>query len=193
MNQASCSHGLPKNVRQIIERRFLEEHKLFLWGEVNDDSAADLTEKLLYFNSIDPKKEITFYINTPGGSTTAGMAIYDTMLLITAPISVVVTGIAASMGSILLSAAKKGRRFIYPHGRVLIHQPLIMGKIVAPAIDIHIHAQEMEQLRAELNLILANASGKSLERIEKDTDRDFYLNAKEAIEYGLVDKIVTSV
>lgn len=183
----------PKAVRQIIEAHFLEQRKLFLWGEVNDESASDIIEKLLYFNSQDPKKEITFYINTPGGSTSAGMPIYDTMKLIEAPISVVVMGMAASFGAIILSGASKGRRFIYPKGRVMIHQPLISGKIVAAAVDIHIHAKEMERLREELNLILAKASGHPLKKIEEDTDRDFYLNAQEAIEYGLVDKIITEV
>ena len=176
-----------------IQKKFLEERKLFLWGEVSDKSAKDITEKLLYLEWTDPGKDITFYINTPGGSITAGMAIYDTIQLITSPVSVVVTGMAASMGSILLSSAPKGKRFVYPHSRVMIHQPLISGRMVAPASDINIQAEEMEKLRHELNQILAEASGKPLEQIEKDTDRDFYLNASEAIEYGLADKIVDSV
>ena len=176
-----------------IQKKFLEERKLFLWGEVSDKSAKDITEKLLYLEWTDPGKDITFYINTPGGSITAGMAIYDTIQLITSPVSVVVTGMAASMGSILLSSAPKGKRFVYPHSRVMIHQPLIAGRMVAPASDINIQAEEMEKLRHELNQILAEASGKPLEQIEKDTDRDFYLNASEAIEYGLADKIVDSV
>lgn len=182
-----------KDVRKMMQRHFLEERKLFLWSDVNDESAADIIEKLLYLNAKDPKKEITFYINTPGGSTSAGMPIYDTMQLIEAPISVVVMGMAASFGSVILAAARKGRRFIYPHGRVMMHQPLIAGKIVAPAIDIHIHAKEMERLKEEINRILASASGQPLKKIEEDTDRDFYLNAQEAIDYGLVDHIVTEV
>jgi ATP-dependent Clp protease protease subunit len=121
------------------------------------------------------------------------MAVYDTIQLITSPVSVVVTGMAASMGSILLSSAPKGKRFVYPHSRVMIHQPLISGRMVAPAVDINIQAEEMEKLRHELNQILADASGKPLEQVEKDTDRDFYLNAKEAIEYGLADEIVEKV
>ena len=176
-----------------IQKKFLEERKLFLWGEVSDKSAKDITEKLLYLEWTDPGKDITFYINTPGGSITAGMAIYDTIQLITSPVSVVVTGMAASMGSILLSSAPKGKRFVYPHSRVMIHQPLISGRMVAPASDINIQAEEMEKLRHELNQILADASGKPLDQIEKDTDRDFYLNAQESIEYGLADKIVDSV
>jgi len=121
------------------------------------------------------------------------MAVYDTMQLVTSPITVVVTGMAASMGSILLSGAKKGRRLLYPHSRVLIHQPLISGRMIGPASDINIQAREMEKLRAELNQILAKASGQPLERINRDTDRDFYLNAPEAIEYGLADRIVDKV
>jgi ATP-dependent Clp protease protease subunit len=174
----------------LIQRKFLEQRKVMLWGEVSDRSCRDITEKLLYLEGTDPGKEITFYMNTPGGSITAGLALYDTMKLITSPITVIVTGMAASMGSILLSAAPKGRRLLYPHARVLIHQPLIMGRIVAPAVDINIQAQEMEKIREELNKILAEASGQPMEKIQRDTDRDFYLNARAAIEYGLADKIV---
>ncbi len=177
-------------VGAIVQRKFLEQRKLFLWGAVTDETAKDMTEKLLYLEAVDPGKEITFYINTPGGSITAGMAVFDTMQMISSPITVVVTGMAASMGSILLSGAKKGRRLLYPHARVLIHQPLISGRFTGPATDINIQAQEMEKIRAELNQILAKASGQPLERIERDTDRDFYLTAKEAIEYGLADRIV---
>lgn len=175
-----------------VQKKFLEERKVFLWGEINDKSAKDVTEKLIYLELKDPGKPISFYINTPGGSITSGMAIYDTMQLIQSPITVIVTGLAASMGSILLCGAKKGCRFLYPHARVLIHQPLIMGQIEASAVDIHIQAQEMEKSRAELNQILANASGQSVEKVTRDTDRDFYLNAPEAIAYGLADEIITS-
>ena len=183
----------PAPVAMMIARKFLEQRKIFLWGAVTDETAKDITEKLLYLESVAPGKEITFYINTPGGSITAGMAVYDTMQLVTSPITVVVTGMAASMGSILLSGAKKGRRLLYPHSRVLIHQPLISGRMIGPASDINIQAREMEKLRAELNQILAKASGQPLERINRDTDRDFYLNAPEAIEYGLADRIVDKV
>ena len=176
-----------------IQETFLQERKVLLWGEVSDKSAKDITEKLLYLEAHKPGEEITFYINTPGGSITAGMAIYDTMKLISSPIKVVVTGMAASMGSILLCGADKGKRFLYPHSRVLIHQPLISGQMVAVAVDIHIQAKEMERLRDELNTILANSSGQPLERIEQDTDRDFYMTASEAIEYGLADGIVENI
>ena len=180
----------PGPIGTLIQRKFLEQRKIFLWGAVTDETAKDLTEKLLYLEAIGPGKEITFYMNTPGGSITAGMAVYDTMQLITSPITVVVTGMAASMGSILLSAVKKGRRLIFPHARVLIHQPLITGRMIGPAVDINIQAREMEKIREELNQILASASGQPIEKITRDTDRDFYLNAQESIEYGLADKIV---
>ena len=180
-------------VAMLIARKFLEQRKIFLWGAVTDATAKDLTEKLLYLESEAPGKEIIFYLNSPGGSITAGMAIYDTMKLITSPITVVVTGMAASMGSILLCGAAKGRRLLYPHSRVLIHQPLISGRMIGPASDINSQAKEMEKLRQELNQILATSSGQPLEQINKDTDRDFYLNAKEAIAYGLADQIVDKV
>ena len=183
----------PEDISAVIQKKFLEERKIFLWGDVSDKSAKEITEKLFYLESIDPGKDITFYINTPGGSITSGMAIFDTMKMISSPVSVVVTGMAASMGSILLSAAPKGRRYLYPHSRVMIHQPLISGRMVAPAADINIQAEEMEKLRHELNQILADASGKPLEQVEMDTDRDFYLNAEEAIKYGLADEIVEKI
>jgi len=181
---------LPGTVGAQIQKKFLAQRKIFLWGAVTDETAKEITERLLYLEALAPGKEITFYINTPGGSITAGLAVYDTMQLITSPITVVVTGMAASMGSILLAGAKKGRRLLFPHARVLIHQPLITGRMIGPAVDINIQAREMEKLREELNQILADASGQPMEKVTRDTDRDFYLNAKEAIEYGLADRII---
>ena len=178
------------NVELMMQKRFLDQRKIFLWGGVTDKSCKEVTSKLLYLESDDPGKPITFYLNTPGGSITAGMAVYDTIRMINSPVTVVVTGMAASMGSILLSAPEKGKRLLYPHSRVLIHQPLIMGQIVAPAVDINIQAQEMEKMREELNHILADASGQPIEKIQQDSDRDFYLNSEEAIDYGLADRIV---
>ncbi|HCJ12331.1 MAG: ATP-dependent Clp protease proteolytic subunit [Verrucomicrobia bacterium GWF2_51_19] len=191
--ECECHEHEDRNVQSLLQKRFLKERKLFLWGGVDDASAKDITEKLLYLELEDPGKPIDFYINTPGGSITAGMAVYDTIKLMKSPVRVIVTGLAASMGSILLSAPNKGNRFLFPHSRVLIHQPLIMGEIVAPAVDINIQAQEMEKLRTELNGILAKASGQSLKKIEQDTDRDFYMNAEEAIAYGLADAIVKTL
>ena len=183
----------PTPVGAMIQKKFLEQRRIFLWGAVTDETAKDITEKLLYLETTAPGKEITFYMNTPGGSITAGMAIYDTMKLMSSPVTIVVTGMAASMGSILLCAAAKGCRLIYPHARVLIHQPLITGRMVGPATDINIQAKEMEKLREELNHILATASGQSIEKVARDSDRDFYLNAQEAIAYGLADRIVEKI
>ena len=176
-----------------MQKRFLDERKIFLWDSVTDKSAAEVVEKLLYLDMLDHEKEITFYMSTPGGSISAGRSVYDTMKLIKAPVKVVVTGIAMSMGSILLSAAPKGRRFLFPSARVMIHQPLIMGEMSGTAVDMHIQAIELERMREELNKILAEASGQSLEKIAADTDRDFFMTAQEAIEYGLADAIVTSL
>jgi ATP-dependent Clp protease protease subunit len=192
-DEGCSSSKTPTPVGAQIQRKFLEQRKIFLWGAVTDETAKDLTEKLLYLEAVGPGKEINFYMNTPGGSITAGMAVYDTIKLITSPVNIIVTGMAASMGSILLSSVQKGRRFIFPHARVLIHQPLITGRMVGPASDINIQAKEMEKLRAELNEILAKSSGQPLEKINRDTDRDFYLNAEEAIAYGLADKIVEKI
>jgi ATP-dependent Clp protease protease subunit len=191
VEEARKEHRTP--VFHLVQRKFLAQRKIFLWGAVTDETAKDICERLLYLEGIDPGKEITFYVNSPGGSITAGMAIFDTMRLISSPITVIVTGIAASMGSVLLCGASKGRRFLYPHARVLIHQPLISGRFIGPATDINIQAQEMEKLRGELNQILAEASGQPIEKIARDTDRDFYLNAAEAIAYGLADKMVTKI
>lgn len=196
--RATCEEETSKDtgkggIQLLMEKKFLEERKVFLWGEVNDESMKTVMEKFLYLETVKPGEPIRFYINTPGGSITAGMAVYDTMKMISSPIHAIVTGMAASMGSILLSGATKGHRYVYPHARVLIHQPLIMGRIVAPAVDINIQAQEMEKLRGELNRILADASGQPLAKIEKDTDRDFYLTAQEAIDYGLADHIVDKI
>jgi len=193
-NDESNEANPPKMpLSEMMRRKFLEERKIFFWGEVNDDSARLATEQLLFLEAQDAGKEITIYLNSPGGSITAGMAVYDTMKLITSPIRIIVVGLAASMGSIFLCGGSKGRRFLYPHSRVLIHQPLIMGTMRGAAVDIHIQAQEMEKLREEMNRILADSSGQPIEKIQKDTDRDFYLNAEEAIEYGLADAIVKDV
>ena len=189
-HEETALKNTPSSVGAMIQKKFLEQRKIFLWGAVTDETAKDLTEKLLYLETTAPGTDITFYMNTPGGSITAGMAVYYTIKMISSPVTILVTGMAASMGSILLSAAKKGRRYVFPHARVLIHQPLITGRMVGPASDINIQAQEMEKLRKELNQILATASGQSFDKVAKDSDRDFYLNAEEAIAYGLADKIV---
>ena len=180
-------------IAQQIQKKFIDERKIFFFGEVNDESCAEAVKKLLYLDMMDKQAEITIYLSTPGGSINAGMALYDTIKLISAPVKIVVTGIAMSMGSILLSAAKKGKRFLFPNASVMIHQPLIMGEFSGTAVDIHIQAREMERMRDILNKILSDASGQPLEKIRKDTDRDFFMTAKEAVEYGLADGIVDSL
>ncbi|MFA5257846.1 MAG: ATP-dependent Clp protease proteolytic subunit [Opitutales bacterium] len=184
-----AEHG----IEPMIQKRFVQERKVFFWTDTNDEACRKAVEKLLYLEAVDPCKEITFYLNSPGGSITSGMALFDTMRIINSPIKVVVMGMAASMGSILLCAGKKGSRFLFPHSRVLIHQPLISGRMMGSAVDINIQALEMERLRMELNNILAVASGQPLDKICRDTDRDFYMTAKEAIDYGLADGIVESM
>lgn len=191
MLKEDTDEGEPlQSINVLMQRKLLEERKLFLWGEIDDETCREVTGKLLYLESLDSSREITVYLNTPGGSVTAGMAVYDTMKLIRSPIKVIVTGIAASMGSILLCAAGKGLRLLYPNSRILIHQPLMHGRMMGAAVDIHIQAQEFEKTRAQINRILAEASGQPLEKIEQDTDRDFYMSAQETIEYGLADSIV---
>ncbi len=193
MNCQETDSKAQKNPMGEIKKRFLEERKIFLWGEVTGESASQIVEQLIYLDMLDHEKEITFYINTPGGSISDGMAIYDTIKLIKAPVKVVVTGIAMSMGSILLSAAPKGKRFLFPHASVMIHQPLIMGQMSGTAVEIHIQAQEMERMRDILNRILAEASGQPIEKVARDTDRDFYMTAEETIAYGLADAIIDSI
>lgn len=196
MNEKECetkNDGQKNPLANEINKRFLEERKIFLWDEVSDESSANIVRKLLYLDMLDHDKEITLYMSTPGGSISAGMAVYDTMKLIKAPVKVVVVGIAMSMGSILLSAAPKGRRFLFPSARVMIHQPLIMGEMSGTAVDMHIQAMELERMREELNKILAEASGQPLEKIAADTDRDFFMTAQEAVDYGLADGIITEL
>lgn len=176
-----------------IVKRFLDERKIFIWDAITDESAAAAVTKLLYLDMLDHEKEITIYMSTPGGSISAGMSIYDTIKLIKAPVKVVVTGIAMSMGSILLSAAPKGKRLLFPSARVMIHQPLIMGEMTGTAVDMHIQAMELERMREELNKILSEASGQPLEKIAADTDRDFFMTAQQAIDYGLADAIVAEL
>lgn len=177
----------------FIQKKFLDSRKIFLWGPVMDESAKEIVNKLMYLEMTDPGKEITFYINSPGGVITSGMTIYDTMKMISSPVATVCMGMAASMGSLLLCAGEKGRRFIWPSGKVMIHQPSIGGQIVAPATDIRIHANEIKKTKELLNKILAEACNQPLEKIAQDTDRDYYMTANEAIEYGIVDAIATSI
>jgi ATP-dependent Clp protease, protease subunit len=171
-----------------IYSRLLKERVVFLVGPVNDQSANLVVAQLLFLESENPDKDIHFYINSPGGSVSAGMAIFDTMNFIKPDVSTLCTGMAASMGAFLLAAGAKGKRFSLPNSRVMIHQPL--GGTQGQATDIEIHAREIIRLRAVLNNILAEQSGQTLERIERDTERDYFMTADEAADYGLVDKVI---
>ncbi|MBM9590625.1 ATP-dependent Clp protease proteolytic subunit [Leptospira sp. 201903075] len=174
-------------------KKFLEKRKIFLWGPVTDESSKELTAKLMYLEMADPGKPITFYINSPGGVVTSGLVVYDTMQMISSPVHTVCMGMAASMGSILLIGGKKGNRYIWPNGRVMIHQPSIGGQIQAPATDLLIHAQDIVKTKEKLNQMLADACGKSYEQLVEDTDRDYYMDADQALAYGIVDKIVNTI
>jgi ATP-dependent Clp protease protease subunit len=176
------------SINHKIKKEFLNKRKIFLWGAVTDESAKEITAQLLYLESVKPGEEITFYINSPGGVVTAGMVIYDTMQMISSPVSTVCVGLAASMGSILLSGGAKGKRFIWPSGRVMIHQPSI-GGMYGQASDIAIQAKEMNRTKDMGAKILAENCGKTLDQIMKDFDRDYWMNAKESLDYKIVDGI----
>lgn len=178
---------------RVFQKKFLEQRKIFLWGVVDDDSARYLVNRLLYLDAEKPGEEITFYINSPGGVVTSGMVIYDTMKMIQSPVSTICMGLAASMGSILLSAGTKGRRFIYPHGEVMIHQPSIGGYFQAKSVDLEIQARQIEKTKLIGAQILADNCGKTVDQILKDFDRDYWMDANEALIYGIVDKIVEKI
>ena len=175
-----------------IEHSLLKARKIFLWSAVDDDSAKAVVTRLLSLDAQDPEAEIVLYINSPGGSVHDGLAIYDAMQAVQAPVSTVCTGFAMSMGAVLLAGGNKGRRFTWPHARIMIHQPLIMGTITGRATDLDIHAREMLRTREEINRLLAVHTGQDVEKIAKDTDRDFYMSPEEAKAYGLIDDVVTT-
>ncbi|MFL9926019.1 ATP-dependent Clp endopeptidase proteolytic subunit ClpP [Herbaspirillum lusitanum] len=172
-----------------IYSRLLKERVIFLVGPVNDATANVIVAQLLFLESENPDKEISLYINSPGGSVSAGMAIFDTMQFIKPDVSTLCTGLAASMGAFLLAAGAKGKRFSLPNSRIMIHQPL--GGAQGQASDIEIQAREILYLRERLNGILAEKTGRSIEQISKDTDRDNFMSADAAAEYGLIDKVLT--
>ncbi len=171
-----------------IYSRLLNDRVVFLSDEVNDATASLVVAQLLYLESQDPDKDIFLYINSPGGSISAGMAIYDTMNYIKCDVSTICIGMAASMGAFLLAAGAKGKRIALPHSEIMIHQPL--GGMQGQASDIKIHADHIMRVRATMNRILADRTGKPLEEIEKDTDRDNFMTAEEALQYGLIDKVL---
>ena len=172
-----------------IFSRLLKERIIFLDTEVNDASASLIVAQLLFLEAEDPEKDIMLYINSPGGVITSGMAIYDTMNLIKADVQTICLGEAASMGAFLLSSGAKGKRLALPHSRVLIHQPL--GGAQGQATDIEIQAQEILRIKKTLNEIMASNTGQSIKKIEKDTDRDYIMTPQEALEYGMIDKVIT--
>ncbi len=172
-----------------IFSRLLNDRIIMLNDQVDNASASVIIAQLLYLEGQDPDKDISFYINSPGGSVSAGLAIYDTMQYIKCDVSTICMGMAASMGAFLLSAGAKGKRYALPNSEIMIHQPL--GQAQGQATDILIHASHIEKTRANLNKILAENTGKPLEVIEKDTERDNFMSATEAMEYGLIDKVIT--
>jgi ATP-dependent Clp protease protease subunit len=175
----------------MFDKKFIEQRKVFLWGEVNDKSAKDITNRLLYLDATDPGKEITFYINSPGGIITSGMVIYDTMKMISSPVSTICMGMAASMGSILLSGGEKGKRFIYPHGEVMIHQPSGGGQ--GTSADLEIMATQILKAKQLGARLLAENCGQTYDKVMEDFDRDYWMDATESKKYGIVDDILNKL
>jgi ATP-dependent Clp protease protease subunit len=177
-----------QKVQDQIDSKILADRKVFLWGEVDDDSAKHIIDRLLYLDMEEPGKEIQLIINSPGGYVTAGFAIYDTMKAISSPVSTIATGLAASMGSILLSAGEKGRRFVMPLARVMIHQP--SGGARGKSADMEIQMSEIIKTKELSAQILADNCGQSFDKIMADFNRDFWMSAEESVAYGIVDKMI---
>ena len=176
-----------------LERYFFDRREVYLWGVVDDKSAKEVVSKFLLLDADKPGEEIKFYINSPGGVVTSGMVMYDTMRMMKSPVSTICMGLAASMGSILLSGGVKGKRFIYPHGEVMIHQPSLGGYIRGVSADLEIQAVQTKKVKEIGARILAQNCGKTAEQVMKDFDRDYWMDAKEAIEYGIVDGIIEKI
>jgi len=173
-----------------LEKYFYQSRSIHLWGIVDDKSAKDVVTKLLLLEADNPGEEIKFFISSPGGSVTSGMVIYDTMRMLKSPVSTICMGLAASMGSILLSGGAKGRRFIFPHGEVMIHQPSLGGHLQGVSADMEIHAEQILRTKEMGARILAENTGQTIERIRKDFERDYWMDAPQSIEYGIVDKVI---
>ncbi len=173
-----------------IYSRLLKDRIIFLGSEVNDAVADVIAAQLLFLESEDPEQDIHLYVNSPGGSVTAGLAIYDTMQYVTPDVSTMCVGQAASMGAVLLTAGAPGKRFALPHSRIMLHQPL--GGVQGQAADIDIHAREVLRIREELNNILMKHTGQTMKKIEKDTDRDMFMTSKQALDYGVIDEVISS-
>ncbi len=173
-----------------MEKQFFEKRIVYLWGIVDDKSAKDVVSKLLLLETDKPGEEIKFFINSPGGMVTSGMVIYDTIKMISSPVSTICMGLAASMGSILLSVGEKGKRYIFPHGEVMIHQPSLGGYFQGTSADLEIQAIQTQKTKELGARILAENCGKTMEQIMRDFDRDYWMNAEEAIAYGIVDQVL---
>jgi ATP-dependent Clp protease, protease subunit len=176
-----------------LEKYFFKTRSIHMWGVVDDRSAKDVVTKLLLLDADSPGEEIKFYISSPGGSVTSGMVIYDTIKLIKSPVSTICMGLAASMGSILLSAGVKGRRFIYPHGEVMIHQPSLGGHIQGVSADMEIHAEQIRRTKEMGARILAENTGQTFEKVMKDFNRDYWMDAESSIKYGIVDHVMETL
>lgn len=172
------------------EELFFKNRNIYLWGPVEDKSAKDIVNRLLLLDADRPGEEIKFYINSPGGVVTSGMVIHDVMKMIQSPVSTICMGLAASMGSILLSAGEKGKRFIFPHGEVMIHQPSLGGYFRGVSADLEIHATQIQKTKELGTKILAENCGQDFEKVKRDMERDYWMDAKEAISYGIVDGIL---
>jgi len=176
-----------------MEKYFFENRTVELWGAVDDKSAREVVTKLRLLDADKPGEEIKFFINSPGGVVTSGMVIYDTMKLLKSPVSTICMGLAASMGSILLSGGVKGRRFVYPHSEIMIHQPSLGGYMQGVSIDLEITAKQTKRVKEISARILAENCGKKLEQVLKDFDRDYWMDAKEALDYGIVDQVIDKI
>ena len=192
-NKEEKADQLGAMMMKKMDKLFFDKRTVYLWGVVNDKSAREVVTKLMLLEADRPGEEIKFYINSPGGVVTSGMVIHDTMQLIKSPVTTICMGLAASMGSILLSAGTKGKRAIYPHGEVMIHQPSLGGYYQATSADIEIQANQIRKTKELGARILADNCGKTIEQIMKDFDRDYWMNAKEAVNYGIVDTIMTKI
>ena len=190
---AEQEEDLLKNLQEkSLELSLFKARKIFLWSDVNDESAKAIVTRLLSLDNEAPDQEIVLFINSPGGTIHDGLAVYDAMQAVRAPVSTVCMGMAASMGAMLLTSGAKGRRFTWPHARIMIHQPLIMGTITGTATDLDIRARETIRYREELNRLLAHHTGQEVEKITQDTDRDYFMSAEEAMEYGIIDEVITT-
>ncbi len=173
-----------------MEKLFFEKRAVYLWGVVDDKSCREVVSKLLLLDAHKPGEEIKFYINSPGGVVTSGMVVYDTIKMLSSPVSTICMGLAASMGSILLTAGAKGRRFIYPNGEVMIHQPSLGGYMQGVSIDLEIRARQIEKTKTKLVKIYQETCGQPFEKVMADFDRDYWMDAEEAVKYGIADKIL---